>query len=399
MSKTKYTLDYIHENGLVLLDAISGSHAYGLNTPTSDVDKRGVFIMEQNDIYGLHHVQQVSDKTNDVTYYELGRFMELAFSNNPNIIELLAIDGECLLHKHPVMEHISPELFLSKICRHSFGGYAIQQIKKARGLNKKIVQKMPKRKKTPLDFCFAIVGHRAIPLKQFLKEKGIQQKFCGVVNVPHIKDGYALYFDSTAQELFGPTMEEGAKTSEHFKPFSNKGDQAQCLSSYKADNIPLGLGYKGIATDSSNAIRLSSVPKGQEVITLFTYNKDGYTKFNKDHKEYWHWVANRNEARYNDNAKHGKGYDGKNLMHCHRLLSMAQEIIEGKGVIVRRPEREYLLEIRRGEHEYNDLVASAEMKIKALDEAFKASPLPKTPDAELINKLLIQMRHEFYTSL
>jgi predicted nucleotidyltransferase len=48
--KNKYTLDYIKNNNLIVLEAISGSHAYGLNIETSDIDKRGVFICELDDI-------------------------------------------------------------------------------------------------------------------------------------------------------------------------------------------------------------------------------------------------------------------------------------------------------------------------------------------------------------
>jgi predicted nucleotidyltransferase len=48
--QNKYTLDYIKNNNLIVLEAISGSHAYGLNIETSDIDKRGVFICELDDI-------------------------------------------------------------------------------------------------------------------------------------------------------------------------------------------------------------------------------------------------------------------------------------------------------------------------------------------------------------
>lgn len=40
--ENKYNLNYIKENGLILLEAIGGSHAYGTNIKTSDTDIRGV---------------------------------------------------------------------------------------------------------------------------------------------------------------------------------------------------------------------------------------------------------------------------------------------------------------------------------------------------------------------
>jgi hypothetical protein len=37
------------------------------------------------------------------------------------------------------------------------------------------------------------------------------------------------------------------------------------------------------------------------------------------------------------------------MMHCYRLVQMAREIAEGKGVIVRRENAAELISIRRGE--------------------------------------------------
>ena len=47
------------------------------------------------------------------------------------------------------------------------------------------------------------------------------------------------------------------------------------------------------------------------------------------------------------------------MMHVFRLLDMAGEIATGKGVIVRRPNRDFLLSIRKGDFEYEELVKQA----------------------------------------
>jgi hypothetical protein len=161
------------------------------------------------------------------------------------------------------------------------------------------------------------------------------------------------------------------------------------------------LGYKGILLEgedgfSSNDVRLSSVPKDETTFVTISYNKDGYTKYCKDYKDYWGWVENRNEARYNDNANHGKGYDGKNLMHCKRLLSMALEIAEGKGINVRRKEREHLLSIRRGEYDYDTLILEANQLIEKIETTFETSKLPESVDEKFSNELLIKIRKKFY---
>ena len=89
-------------------------------------------------------------------------------------------------------------------------------------------------------------------------------------------------------------------------------------------------------------------------------------------------------------------YDGKNMMHCYRLLDTAMDILDGKGLVVKRPNREQLLKIRRGEYEYDNLVAEAEKKIKIMDELFDKSDLPTKVDEKFVHELLVQIRRIFY---
>jgi predicted nucleotidyltransferase len=59
----------------------------------------------------------VANASNDIVYYELGRFIELLLHNNPNILELLNTPADKVLYRHPIMDMICPEMFLSKLCR------------------------------------------------------------------------------------------------------------------------------------------------------------------------------------------------------------------------------------------------------------------------------------------
>ena len=77
------TLEELHSKNIIVFECLSGSHAYGLATPESDVDIKGVFILLENDYLGLNYVEQVSNETNDIVYYELGRFVELLSKSNP----------------------------------------------------------------------------------------------------------------------------------------------------------------------------------------------------------------------------------------------------------------------------------------------------------------------------
>ena len=355
------TIQEVKDKGLMLFETISGSRAYGTHKPTSDTDYRGVFILPVENLLGFDYVPQVNDETNDITYYEIGRFLQLLQTQNPNIIELFNMPEENIIYKHPLFDEIlqHKEKFLSKICKDSFGGYAIAQIKKARGLNKKIVNPVDKERKSILDFCYVIFGYKTIPLKEFLQNSGYQQKYCGLANIDHARDTYALFYDDTIGRVKG---------------------------------------YRGIVNDddTSNEVRLTSIPKGEEPVATMIYNKDGYTKYCKDYKEYWDWVEKRNDDRYNTNQEHGKGYDSKNMMHCIRLTRMAIEIAKQKKVIVKRPDAEELLRIRNGESEYDDLLNEAETSIKLLDELYDNSDLPEKIESKFVNNILIDFRKKYY---
>lgn len=352
-------IEQLRQSGMIIFDGIVGSQAYGISTPTSDVDKKGVFIQSLDSILGIGYIEQINDEKNDQTFYEVRRFLELLRSNNPNILELLNLPEDCIEYKDPIFDLIleHKEKFITKICKASFGGYAVEQIKKARGMNKKIVNPVAKERKSIMDFCYVVSGYDTVPLKDFLNNSGYRQDKCGLVNLPHARDTYALFYD-------------------HF------------------NTIP----YKGIvnADDTSNEVRLSSIPKGEKSVATMIYNKDGYTKYCKDYKEYWEWVEKRNPARYADNMAHGGGYDGKNCAHAVRLLEMSIEILKGEGINVRRKNREDLLGIRRGEWDYDDLIKRIEGLKSELDSVCLTSNLPDDVSQEFVNDLLIKIRKKRY---
>ncbi len=95
-------------------------------------------------------------------------------------------------------------------------------------------------------------------------------------------------------------------------------------------------------------------------------------------------------------VSHGKNYDSKNMMHVFRLLNMAEDIARYGKVVVRRPEREWLLRVRAGEFMYDDLVKQAEDRIVQIDELFKHADLPEQPDMMVAEEVLIAMREAFY---
>lgn len=350
------TIQTLKSQNLILFEVISGSRSFGLNTPTSDTDIKGVYYLPKEKFFGLDYIPQISNKTNDEVYYEIGRFVELLLKNNPNILEILASPEDCILYKHPLMEHLQLEDFLSKLCKDSFAGYAVTQIKKARGLNKKIVNPMPKEKKSLLDFCYVLKGYETVSANSFLIENSLKQEQCGLVNLPNSRGMFALFYD---------------------------------------DNNSLG--YKGIIQkENSNEVSLSSIPKNEKLIGYLSCNQDGYSKYCKEYTEYWNWIDKRNEDRYNTNQQHGKNYDSKNMMHTIRLLQTAEQILSTGKLNIRVPNRDELLDIKAGNKEYDDLLEMADNLISSIESHYITSNLPEKPDEEKVIQTLIKIREELY---
>jgi uncharacterized protein len=343
----------LRERNCILLDCVTGSQAYGTAHAKSDTDLKGVYVTPRELYYSLEHPDQINEENNNVMFYELKKFIDLLAKNNPNMIELLAMPDDCIRFKHPLFDLLKPEMFLSKLCKDSFAGYAMSQIRKARGLNKKIVNPIAKEKKSILDFCYVVSGQGSLSVQDFLHANNLKQEQCGLAAISHMRDMYGLY-------------------------------------------TGMG-GYAGIVrkTDSMD-VSLSSIPEGEQPVAVMSFNKDGYTKYCKDYREYWEWVENRNEARFETTIEHGKNYDTKNMMHTFRLLDMAEEIGRSGKIEVRRRNREALLEIKSGKFSYEELVQRAESQLMRIDEIYSNSSLPESPDIFAINDLLVRIRMKFY---
>lgn len=350
-------IDYLKNNNLILLECISGSRAYGLATPSSDTDIKGVFYVPKSHYYGLHsdYVPQVNNATNDIVYYELGRYVELLLQNNPNMMELLATSDDNILYKNPIMDRFNPDWFVSKLCQKTFAGFALSQIKKSRGLNKKIVNPMAKTKKSILDFCVVFDNDKSVDLKKWLNQNHLTQHQIGLSKMANSRDVYAMFI----------------------------GDE-----------------FNGIShDDNTNDVLLSSIPKGLNPIGYLSFNKMGYSKYCQDYKEYWEWVDNRNQDRYQSTLNHGKGYDAKNIMHTFRLLYTALDIANTGKVIPKRANRDELLTIKSGVFGYDDLLQKADMLMQDVELAFTKSNLQETPQSSLIINTLIDVRDELYRAV
>ena len=129
ISKPEYKWIDEYKDRLCFL-TFGGSYAYGTNIETSDIDIRGVMLPTKEELIGLKNFEQKIDEDTDTCIYEFNKFIHLISQTNPNTIELLG--GKQYLIFNEVGEQLieKSNLFLSKRCINSFGGYANAQLRR-----------------------------------------------------------------------------------------------------------------------------------------------------------------------------------------------------------------------------------------------------------------------------
>ena len=312
----------IKDEGRCLMEYIRGSHLYNLNTPQSDLDTGGIYIATDAEVLGiLNYKPQISDEKHDNTWYEIGKFIELLMKSNPTVMEaLFAPDNKIIGEVHPIMKELRDKrnLLLTKDCFNPFYGYAKSQIEKARGLNKKIVNPV-KEKKGPLDFTYTFYNQGSTKIKNWLEYRGLNAKYCGLVNIPNMHEIYGLYYDFGNHILHEENWRNNEALLKYVITLIN--------SDITYDNIDIiepieygyaiewlekqePIGYRGLIDfeNETSFLRLSSVPdKHAKPICHISYNMDGYKKHCKEYKEYKEWEKMRNPVRYQSNLN--KTYD------------------------------------------------------------------------------------------
>ena len=436
----KYTFEDIKKQGLLLYEFRRGSHLYGLSTPSSDEDYGGVYLAPAEQLIGLglDYQSEIHNETNDIMWYELNKFMLLLLKSNPTVLEALFADGNAVLYEHPIMTELKKyrDKFITKQCFKPFGGYAVEQIRKCRGLNKKIVNPVTKRLE-PLDFAYTFYNQGSSNIKNWLEHRGLKQQYCGLVNIPNMHDVYGCYYDwgnfflnegidvePLCDAFRGTDVYDDAwkyELKDIVAEIKEKGENDILLGRYKFKQISnmvkficdfyhiegvtelcewynkqKPIGYKGMVGEDgmSNELRLSSVSKGEKPICWVSYNQNGYVKHCLDYRNYKDWEKHRNPVRYESNLN--KNYDAKNVSHAFRLLAMCTEIAQGKGFIVNRRgiDREFLLDVKNHKYEYDEVISMLDERKKVMDEAIAASTLPEDIDVEFVNDLLINIRKE-----
>ena len=147
----------------------------------------------------------------------------------------------------------------------------------------------------------------------------------------------------------------------------------------------------GTTMGAFDELSASGYEFGAEVLSTIQREKQ-YASALHHWQQYDKWCRTRNKDRAELEAKYG--YDTKHALHLIRLLRMCVEILSGRGVLVRRPDAEDLLSIRRGEWEYDRLIEEAERLDAEAEALYSTSPLPKTPPVTKLNSLCMSLIEE-----
>lgn len=329
-----------------------GSHAYGMATPTSDLDVKGVTALPRSFLHGtLSRYEQLELKGDpDVVVFALWKLLKLAADTNPNVIEILFTDESDVLYMRPEFEEVlaNRHLFLTKKARHTFGGYALSQLRRIR-LHRHWI--LSPRKSPPSREEFGLPEKRLIPDDQRSIAEAIIQRQLDTWDI-----------DVTA-------LDEASKIEFKLQVTKVLADLKVTAES-QFDIAGRMLGF----TDNY-----------MEVLAA----ERRYSAACDEWKQYQTWQRQRNPARYAMELE--SGYDRKHAAHLVRLLRCAVEILRDGVVRVRRPDAEELLAIRNGAWTYEEVEAYAEETLVLLGELAKTSKLPDKANLNAVNALCLSV--------
>jgi uncharacterized protein len=352
------TLDELRTAGasLVLFECIAGSRAYGTSTTVSDEDIRGIFAVPAASYMDLvRPPDQISDERGNVVYYSLRRVVELLAQANPNILELLFVPEDCVLKSSPQMQSLIAhrDLFISKQCADTHAGYAMSQIRKAKGQNKWVNNPQPPAPPEKEDYCYIVPWNvaevagrppaRPIPLK----ETGWSLDEYHAARLEHGRDIYRLY---------------------HY-----------------------GKGARGVFRGAMLVCESIPMEDEQARFTGFLlYSEQAWKQALLEHQNYWAWRRDRNEARWQQQERGELDFDAKNMMHTVRLLLSGRSIMECGRPIVRFSGEQLalLMSIREGRVPFVEIMQIAEDLLAQCEQLKTQASYPDVCDANRASELL-----------
>lgn len=343
------------------LMCIHGSHAYGLNTPESDLDLRGVCIEPQEFVVSYCHNFEQSENvkfegfedSKDCTVFGLRKFAKLAADANPNVVEILFVEEPEIIFKtkHGKLLLDNREQFLTKKCYYTFGGYAKQQLKRLENHRQWIVSPPnppPSREE------FGLPPAPVIPSDQLKAAFSAINKKIDQWNLKDMTD-----MDRAARIEFIEAM-------------------AEIISEMKMGN--------------DQTWKAAGVVLGFDTNFLLMLDKERtYNGIKQHYAQYENWLKTRNKKRFE--TEQLCLCDTKHASHLIRLYLECIDLLRGKGLVLKRPieQREMLLEIKKGlwgKETYEKIMILKDALNIELNIAMRESTIPNSPNINFIDEMI-----------
>ncbi len=364
-------MDYktIEENTIFL--AVMGSHHYGLNTETSDVDENGICIPTLNCYIGNQRFEQ-ADKFKDAngnkidkTIYSIDKAVKLISDNNPNMLSFLFVDERFIkICSEPWTRFMNiRQEFLSKEIRWSFSGFSHAQMKRL--MNHKSFYENPVPKPNRKDFN--------LPERSIFPETQVET--------------IAKLADSLIGEEFSNEFHKEMTHVNEYYVF-------RVLKKYIEDPTKLDIAMERYKQGQKEFLRTL-----EHVSQL--YIKEEYQSAAKDELRYY--SAYKNWKMYNDwergrNPKRQSiekkcGYDAKHATMVILMLRLAIEILDKHTLTLDRTniDREELLALKLGNMRFEDFYDISERLKKELEVSYEKSTLREKPNMKLIENTKIDV--------
>ena len=336
-----------------VLYTLSGSRAYGINTEDSDYDYKGIAVAPEKYYKGFLSKFEQSEfrpfDNGESVVYEIQKFFKLAADANPNILDsLFCTEDEIIYSSNEGRILIdNRNEFVSQKAYKSYYGYAISQFKKMESHRRWLVNK-PKNKPERIDF-------------------GLPD------NNDYIKAMNNL-MNSVQEKVNSWQIDYGELA------------QSEKISIY--NQITKFLAELQLTRDDYFYQALKTFNSTDELYEKIVREKK-FRDANNAWCDYIKWETERNPKRKALEEK--MHYDGKDACHTIRLLQMCEEILSGKGVIVKRPNREELLAIRNGALTFEQIVEYVEKQNTKFQLLSKNCSLPLRPNYEKLDNMCISI--------
>ncbi|MFA6358604.1 MAG: nucleotidyltransferase domain-containing protein [Candidatus Omnitrophota bacterium] len=333
---------------------LHGSHAYGTNTPQSDLDIRGVVVAQKPYYTGiLKSFEQEVLKNPDLVIFEIRKFIYLASECNPNTLEILFTHPEQHLFVSPIGQALldHKRMFLSRRARETFLGYATEQMRKIE-LHRRWILDPPDHEPTRAEF-----GLSPIPV-----HPAKNQIDASMAMVKKKVDSWNWH----KLEYIAPSMRQAIRDE-----FQRRLVEVTSWADLEVEDKVWHAAANSLGL-TTNFIQVLELEK------RYASKKSDWSKFQK-------WKKSRNPERAIMEAKFG--YDGKHAMHLVRLSRSCRDLLTTGNLDIRRPDAEELLAIRNGAWKFEELVSWFKQQNRELNQLEKTSPLPPEPDVGAIDQL------------